>query len=375
MKALIEKRNTLLDEMDGILQKAETEKRAFEDAETTRFSEIKKEISDIDITLKAKEESRSFEKTEVKIKESQLTKEQVEERAFSDFVRGQVTEERAVNIEKGSNGAVIPTSIAQKIITKVIDISPLYSLATKYALKGNLTIPYYDETSGKITVEYADEFTDPASNGGKFLSIELKGYLARAFTKISKSLVNSSSFDIVGFIVNDMAQGFAVWIEKELLNGTTDKIDGLKGIKLNVTTAASTAITADELIDLQEEIVDKYQGSSIWIMSRGTRKSIRKLKDNDGAYLLNKDATAKWGYSLFGKDVYTSDNMDDIAAGKTAVYYGDMSGLAVKISEDINVEVMREKYLEQHAIGVVGFVEMDSKIEDAQKIAKLVMKA
>ncbi|MNN85332.1 hypothetical protein D3C81_2026070 [compost metagenome] len=67
--------------------------------------------------------------------------------------------------------------------------------------------------------------------------------------------------------------------------------------------------------------------------------------------------------------------MDTMGAGKTAIYYGDMSGLAVKLSEDINIQILREKFATQHALGVVGWVELDSKIENEQKIAKLVMKA
>ena len=65
--------------------------------------------------------------------------------------------------------------------------------------------------------------------------------------------------------------------------------------------------------------------------------------------------------------------MPDMAAGATAVYYGDMTGLTTKFSEDMNIEVLREKYATQHAIGVVGWLEFDSKVNDAQKITKLVM--
>ncbi|MEG1620835.1 MAG: phage major capsid protein, partial [Oscillospiraceae bacterium] len=129
----------------------------------------------------------------------------------------------------------------------------------------------------------------------------------------------------------------------------------------------------DELINLQEAVADKFQKDSIFIMSRATRTTIRKLKDADGNYLLNRDINAKWGYTLLGKEVYTSDNMADITTKKTIIFYGDMSGLAVKVSENINIEILREKYAEQHAIGVVGFVEIDSKVENVQKIAKLVM--
>ena len=142
-----------------------------------------------------------------------------------------------------------------------------------------------------------------------------------------------------------------------------------------MTAAATTVIVADELIDLQEAIPDMYQKDAIWIMNKATRTAIRKLKDSNGDYILNKDATAKWGYTLFGKDVYVSENMPTMAAGKTAIFYGDMSGLAVKLSEDMSIEVLREKFATQHAIGVVGWIEIDSKVENAQKIAKLVMKA
>jgi len=64
-----------------------------------------------------------------------------------------------------------------------------------------------------------------------------------------------------------------------------------------------------------------------------------------------------------------------MAAGKIAIFYGDFSGLAVKLSEEVNLQVLHEKYATQHAVGVVGWIEIDSKVENTQKIAKLVMKA
>ena len=254
-------------------------------------------------------------------------------------------------------------------------MSPIYQLATRYNVGGTLNIPYYDESTQSITMAYATEFTELESTSGKFASIELKGFLAGVLTKVSKSLINNSQFAIVPFVVNAMAESIHRWVEGELLKGTTNKVAGLSTVTQAITSASSTAITADELIDVQELIPDVYQGQAIWIMNKATRTAIRKLKDNDGNYLLNRDVSARWGYTLLGKDVYTSDNMDTMAAGKTAIYYGDMSGLAVKLSEDVNIEVLREKFATQHAIGVVGWIELDSKVENAQKIAKLVMKA
>ena len=144
-------------------------------------------------------------------------------------------------------------NFANKIIKKVHDISPLYQLATKYNVKGTLSIPYYDESSSTITMAYATEFKSLESTSGKFLSIELKGFLAGALSKIAKSLVNNSQFDIVSEVINIMADSIARWIENELINGTDNKIQGLRGVTQTVTSAAATALTADELIDVQEE--------------------------------------------------------------------------------------------------------------------------
>ena len=370
-KELAEQRADLQTEMQQLLDGAKAEKRAMTEEERTKFDELEQKIKDIDATMEAEARAKKLDLV-IDRKEENLD---AEERAFANYIRGIVENRADVNLTKADNGAVIPKKIANKIIKKVHDICPVYQLATRYNVKGNLSIPYYDETTQSITVAYATEFTELESTGGKFMSIELSGYLAGALTKVSKSLLNNSDFDLVDFVVTAMAESFSRWVEKECVKGTTSKITGLTGIKQTVTTAAATAVTSDELIDLQEKIPDAYQAGAIWIMNKETRTMIRKMKDNDGNYILNKDATSRWGYTLFGKDVYTSENMDTVAAGKTVAYYGDLSGLAIKLSEDINIEVLREKYATQHAIGVVGWMEMDAKVENEQKLAKLVMKS
>lgn len=378
-KKLAEQRAAFAKEMQDILDKAETEERAMTEEESSRFDELEGKIKDIDRTIKAEERARDLSLNVVDDKRKEELraeeKEEQEERAFGNYIRGIVSEERASNLTSGDNGAVIPTSIANKIIKKVLEICPIYQLATRYNVGGTLTIPYYDETTTAITMAYSTEFTELESSSGKFKSIELKGFLAGALTKVSKSLVNNSQFDIVNFVINQMAENIARWIENELLNGTDEKIDGLAKSKQVVTAAAANAITADELIDLQETVPDAFQPGCIWIMNKDTRTAIRKLKDSDGDYILQKDMTAKWGYRLFGADVYCSDNMSKMAAGKMAIAYGNMSGLAVKVSEDMNIEVLRERFATEHAIGVVGWMEIDAKIENEQKIAVLKMKS
>lgn len=262
-----------------------------------------------------------------------------------------------------------------KIIEKVVDICPVYQMSDRYNVGGNISIPYYDEETSSITMAYADEFTELTSSSGSFKSIDLSGFLAGALTLVSKKLMNNSNFNVLQKVIEYMGKAIAKFVEHECLIGTADKADGMKGVKQVITAGAANAITADELIDVQEEVPDTYQGECIWIMNKDTRKAIRKLKDADGNYLLNRDVSAKWGYTLLGKDVYCSANMEKMEAGKDAIIYGDMSGLAVKVTEEASIEVLREKYATMHAVGVVAWMEIDTKVADVQKIAKLKMKA
>ena len=385
-KGLVERKNDLITRAEAILSDAETNKRELTDDEAQELAEIRDDVKKIKAALEIHDEIKDEKKElkeeagdamdeEKKLNEAACN-EEAERRAFECYVRGIINERGDdVDMTKAANGAVIPTSIANKIIAKVYNICPVLERSTKYNVKGKLVVPYYDETSHAITVDYADEFEELTSNVGSFDKIELDGFLAGTLTLISRSLINNAQFNIVDFIVERMAYAIKRFIEGELLNGTVSKVAGLSGVTKSITAAATNALTADEIVRLHDAIIDDYQSDAIWIMSPATRTALRTLKSTTGYYLLNDDVSTPFGTTLLGKPVYVSDNMPDMAAGKTAIYYGDLKGLATKFSEEMTIEVLREKYATQHAVGVVGWLEFDAKVEDAQKIAKLVMHA
>lgn len=378
-KNLMELKNDKIEKAEKILADAEVNKRELTEDEAEELAEIRDDVKRIKEALKIGDELDDSKDKQPKQEptpaggEPKPTQEQQDTRAFENFIRGRVVHERAGELTKTDNGSVIPTTIAQQIIKKVYDVSPILEKSQKYNVKGKLQIPYYDTTDGGITVAYAEEFTPLTSSNGKFKNIQLDGFLAGALSKISNSLINNSQFDIVSFVVNQMGEDIARFIEHELLIGTSNKVEGLSKLTNSVTAAAQAAITADEVVKLKDSIKDVYQNNAIWVMSPATRTALRLLKGSDGHYLLQDDITAEFGSTLLGKPVYVSDNMPNIAEGATAIYYGDMTGLATKFSENITTQVLREKYADEHATGVVAWFEFDSKVQDAQKLAKLVM--
>ena len=387
-KELVEKKNDFITRADEILGSAKAEKRELTEAEAAELAEIRDNVRKIIETLKLDDDFREMkgtekkaddtpkEETEVTVEEQARAVEANERKAFENYIRGVVEyNERGedVNLTKGDNGAVIPTTIVNHIIRKVYDICPILDKSQKFNVKGTLALPYYPADSNNITVAYQEEFVEMTSTTGKMSSVNLTGFLAGALTKVSRSLVNNTQIDIVGFVVDEMAYAIKRWIEHELLVGTNDKVTGLSTLNNKIVLESASAITADDVIKLQGKVKDEFQNNAIWIMSPATREALRLLKDNMGRYLLNDDISAPFGKTLLGKPVFVSDNMPDIDGGNTVIYYGDMHGLATKFSEQINIQVLRERYADEHALGVIGWFEFDAKVVDEQEIAKLVM--
>lgn len=372
LKSLIEKRNSIVEEINNLFKGAETEKRALTDDEQATFDAKNAELKALDKTIESAREARSLElmddetpKTPEAKPEEKRSVEEVEERMFETYLR----EQRTGEMTKGANGAVIPTTIANRIIDTVKQVAPIYALTTKFNVKGKLQFPV---ASGSITTGYQEEFTDIASSAVTFTNVELDGHLIGALSKVSVSLINNAQFDIVSYVVNKIAQSIAEFLEKELIAGDTN----IKGItdksyeNAGVKKVEVTAITSDALIDTQAALKMNVQDGCAWLMNQDMLTTVRKLKDNNGQYILNPDLRTGFGYELLGKPVMISDEMP-----VDTVVYGNWSAMYVNIHEDVNIRQLNEVYAAQHGVGFVAWAELDAKLVELDKFAKLVKKA
>lgn len=370
-KELREKRDQIVEQMQAITDNAtNVEKRTLTTEEQQKFAGLKKEVEDIDATLEAMEQSRTL-LPPVKTPEKKEPVEDIEIRTFANIIRNRVD----ANITKTANGAVIPTTIAKKIIDVAKDRSPLFKDAEKYNIRGTVSIPYVDTDNDNITVAYATEFTELEAKDTKLLTVDLKGFLAGALCKVSRSLLNSTDLDLTTFVVNKMGAALADFLDKQIIQGDSTHITGLSTATQIVTAKAATAITADELITLKNKLKSVFQAGAYWVMAPDTLTAVQQLKDENGRYLFNDEIKNGFSGTILGKLVYTSDQCPGMAATKTAIFYiSPKQALAAKIVED-SVQILNEKYATQHAIGVVEWAEVDCKIQNQQAVAVLKMAA
>lgn len=121
---------------------------------------------------------------------------------------------------------------------------------------------------------------------------------------------------------------------------------------------------------MQVQVPQQYQNNCMWLVSNKNLVALRQLKDNNGRYLLQDDINNGFGYTLVGKPVMVSDNMKD-----TNIVYGDFSAMYVNVHEDVAIQVLQEKYADEHATGVLAWLELDAKVVEPQKIVVSAKKA
>lgn len=387
MKKLYEKKNSLLNEMEDILNKAKEETRSFTEEEKSRVEEIKSEIRGLEQVIANEEELRSFDKSNITgatgnsektTEERQQEEVEKEERQFIDAVAtGEIR-----NLTAGNNGGIIPVTIASDIIDTVKELCPLLDHADIYHVAGELRLPKFKATSSNadgvatpIAASYVNEFTELTESTAQFETINLTNQIIGVLVKMSKSLLNRANFDVRSFIVNKVAKTIVEFLEKEMLIAKADKIQGAINTTNEVVAANQDKFDTTDLVDLQMAIPSAYQKNCMWIMHKDILKALRKLKTADGQFILNADVTAPFGYTILGKPVYLSDSMPkNIAAGQNVMLYMDASGYAVKMTKSMEIQMLMEKYATQYAVGICAYVEIDAKIADENKIARLKMK-
>ena len=195
---------------------------------------------------------------------------------------------------------------------------------------------------------------------------------------VSEELLHDSEFDLMGLISTSFGRAFSEGEEDAFLNG--DGAGKPKGVlvdaQVGVTTAASTAIVADELLDLFYSLKAAYRQNATFLMSDGAEKVLRKLKNaTTGDYMWQPGLTSDQPNTLLGRPVAVSDFMPAVAAGAKAIAFGDFSQYTIKDTIGMQMQVLDQLYAENGQVGFKGNERTDGKLVVPEAVQVLQMKA
>ena len=193
--------------------------------------------------------------------------------------------------------------------------------------------------------------------------------------KVSIELLQDSMFDLESYIAGEFARAFGIAEEEAFCVGTgTNQPTGIftaNGGTVGVTAASATAITADELISLVYALKSPYRRNAKFLMN----SLIRKLKDNNGAYLWQPSIQAGEPDRLLGYTIYTSPYVPTVGAGAMAIAFGDFKNYWIADRAGRTVQRLNELYSTNGQVGFVATERVDGKVILPEGIQLLQMKS
>lgn len=281
-----------------------------------------------------------------------------------------------IGLSGGSSGGSVlaPVQLERTLLDDISKNNVVRTLADVRQSASNIDIPYVTAHTKAYLIAEGADFTASTPTFGK---VSMKAYKVGALTYITVEAMQDVFLDMEAWMRDDFARAFAELEEEHFIQGSgVSQPEGvLTGGSQGLEAAGSTALTADEIIDLVYSVNSKYRTNGKFLMHDSTIKLLRKLKDSDGRYLWQPSIKDGEPDRLFGYPLYTSDTMPQASAGNKAVVFGDFKKLRILDRRGLYIQRLSEIAATSGQVAFLAYRRYDSKVLDAQALKYITMKA
>jgi len=283
-----------------------------------------------------------------------------------------IAEARALTTTTTGGGYTIPQGFVNELEEAMLYYGGIRQVADIMRTTSGNAMPWPSANDTANKGAQIDESTADATDTDP--SFGVTTFNAYKFTSkivlVPFELLEDSAFNMVSVLARMLGERLGrIQNEKGTTGSGTDTPNGLvTAATLGVTAASATAITADELIDLQHSVDIVYRGQrSGFMLHDSILKLIRKLKDTNGAYIWQPaNIAAGIGNLLLGSPYTVNNDMASAAAAAAkTVLFGDFSKYKIREVNSIRIKRLVERYAEYDQEGFVALMRFDSDLVNA----------
>lgn len=272
-------------------------------------------------------------------------------------------------------GYLVPVEYDNRLIDVLNEENIMRSLATKITTSGEHKI---NIAATKPAAAWIEEGGALTFGDATFDQIMMDAYKLHVAIKVTEELLYDAAFNLEGYIIDQFGKALANAEEDAFLNGDGKGkpmgiFDTTNGGQYNTTTSTAN-ISADDIINLVYTLKRPYRKSAAFITNDKTLASLRKLKDNNGAYLWQPALTAGEPDRLFGYAIHTSQFAPEAAAGKSAMAFGDFSYYNIGDRGSRSMQELKELFAGNGMVGYVMKERVDGRLILPEAVQILKMK-
>ena len=381
-----EKRSKAWNAAKAFLDSHRTEKGTLSAEDDATYTKMEQDINDLGKEIARMERQEQMEaelnkpvNTPLTSKPSANGKEPEKKTGrASDEYRKAMVEAFRSNFKRVSNvlqegvdadgGYLVPEEYDHRLIDTLSEENIMRSLATTITTSGEHKI---NIAATKPAAAWIEEGGALTFGDATFSQILLDAHKLHVAIKVTEELLYDNAFNLENYILTQFGKALANAEEDAFLNGDgTGKPLGLFAATGGGTIAQTltAAIKSDDVLDLVYALKRPYRKSASFIMNDQTLSSLRKLKDNNGAYIWQPSYQAGEPDRLLGYAVHTS-----AYAPTDAISFGDYSYYNIGDRGIRSFSELRELFAGNGMIGYVAKERVDGKLilTEAVQVMKL----
>lgn len=382
---LREKRNKAWEAAKAFLESHRTEKGTLTAEDDATYTQMEQEINDLGKEIARLERQEALE-AELKrpVNQPLTTKpgsgrgEEPKTGRASDEYRKAMLDAFRSNFKRVSNvlqegvdadgGYLVPEEYDRRLIDTLSEENIMRRLATIITTSGEHKI---NIAATKPAASWIEEGGALTFGDATFSQILLDAHKLHVAIKVTEELLYDNAFNLEGYILDQFGKALANAEEDAFLNGDgTGKPLGLFAATGGGTVAGTltAAIKSDDMLDLVYALKRPYRKTASFIMNDKTLASLRKLKDNNGAYIWQPSYQAGEPDRVLGYAVHTS-----AYAPEDAIAFGDYKYYNIGDRGTRSFAELRELFAGNGMIGYVAKERVDGKLilPEAVQILKL----
>ena len=265
-------------------------------------------------------------------------------------------------------GYLVPEEYDHRLIDVLTEENIMRSLGHIITTSGEHKINIAATTPAAAWIEEGAALT---FGDATFSQILLDAHKLHVAIKVTEELLYDNAFGLENYIITQFGKALANAEEDAFLNGDgSGKPTGLFAATGGGTVAGtlSAAIKSDDMLDLVYALKRPYRKNASFIMNDKTLAQLRKLKDNNGAYIWQPSYQAGEPDKVLGYAVHTS-----AYAPENAIAFGDYSYYNIGDRGTRSFKQLNELFAGNGMIGYVAKERVDGKLilPEAVQILKL----
>ena len=390
-----EKRNKLVGMMDAFLDTHTTDKGTLSAEDDKTYKDMETEVAQLTDSIHRMERREEIEAELSKPTSKPLTGKPIKADGDKAAKTGRASDEykkallqaMRTNFRQISNvlqegidpqgGYLVPDEYDKRLIDILTEENVMRTLGTNITTSGEHKI---NIAATKPAAAWIEEGGTLTFGDATFDQIILDAHKLHVAIKVTEELLYDNAFNLENYILTQFGKALSNAEEDAFINGTgigqpLGILAETGGAQVGVTSASSTKVTADEIINLVYSLKRPYRKNAVFLANDVCVAELRKLKDNNGQYLWQPSLQAGEPDRVLGYKVYTSPYFPVPTAGGTAVAFGDFSYYNIGDRGTRSFAELKELFAGNGMIGFVAKERVDGKLVLPEAIKLLQMKS